>query len=119
MAKVGKLTKLKSAMKKWPSFAKNHHHSTSSAAVSDELSEDNNLHVVYVGQTRRPYMLRPDIISHPLFQELVDRSSSRSVEQDREIVVACEVVLFEHLLWMLKSGQEGGSVEELAEFYTY
>jgi len=64
-------------------------------------------------------MVRPDIISHPLFQELVDRSSSRSIEQDREIVVACEVVLFEHLLWMLKSGQEGGSVEELAEFYTY
>ncbi|CAH8334729.1 unnamed protein product [Eruca vesicaria subsp. sativa] len=119
MAKVGKLTKLKSAIKKWPSFAKNHHSaSSSSAAVSDELSEDNNLHVVYVGQTRRPYMLRPDIISHPLFQELVDRSS-RSVEQDREIVVACEVVLFEHLLWMLKTGQEGGSVEELAEFYTY
>ncbi|KAF8099517.1 hypothetical protein N665_0242s0004 [Sinapis alba] len=121
MAKVGKLTKLKSAIKKWPSFTKNHHQSSSSsssAAVSDELSEDNNLHVVYVGQTRRPYMLRPDIISHPLFQELVDRSS-RSVEQDREIVVACEVVLFEHLLWMLKTGQEGGSVEELAEFYTY
>ncbi|KAF8091926.1 hypothetical protein N665_0432s0028 [Sinapis alba] len=99
MAKVGKLTKLKSAIKKWPSFAKNHHHSSSSAAVSDELSEDNNLHVVYVGQTRRPYMLRPDIISHPLFQELVDRSS-RSAEQEREIVVACEVVLFEHLLWI-------------------
>ena len=118
MSKVGKLTKLKSAIKKWPSFAKNHHHSSSSAAVSNELSEDNNLHVVYVGQTRRPYMLRPDIISHPLFQELVDRSS-RSVEHDREIVVACEVVLFEHLLWMLKTGQEGGSVEELAEFYTY
>lgn len=118
MAKVGKLTKLKSAIKKWPSFAKNHHHSSSSAAVSDELSEDSNLHVVYVGQTRRPYMLRPDIIAHPLFQELVDRSS-RSGEQDGEIVVACEVVLFEHLLWMLKTGQEGGSVEELAEFYTY
>ncbi|CAN8235309.1 unnamed protein product [Cochlearia groenlandica] len=129
MAKVGKLTKLKSAMKKWPSFAKNHHHnssssSSSSAAVFDhEISDNNNnnLHVVYVGQTRRPYMLRQDIISHPLFQELVDRSSSRcNIEQDREIVVACEVVLFEHLLWMLKTNnQEGGSVEELAEFYTY
>ncbi|XP_010537646.1 PREDICTED: uncharacterized protein LOC104812268 [Tarenaya hassleriana] len=136
MAKVGKLTKLKSAMKRWPSFTKTHHSASASATVSGdssgvELPKGNggdNLHVVYVGKCRRPYALSSDIIGHPLFQELVDRSS-RFAEHDREIVVACEVVLFEHLLWMLKNincshgdghdGFGGGSMEELAEFYTY
>ncbi|XP_010531885.1 PREDICTED: uncharacterized protein LOC104808064 [Tarenaya hassleriana] len=138
MAKVGKLTKLKSAMKRWPSFTKSTHHSSAaSVAVSGESSavelpkgnrNDDDLHLVYVGKCRRPYTLSSDIIGHPLFQELVDRSS-RFAEHDREIVVACEVVLFEHLLWMLKNincshgdghdGFGGGSMEELAEFYTY
>ncbi|XP_010476878.1 PREDICTED: uncharacterized protein LOC104756065 [Camelina sativa] len=128
MAIFGKLTKLKSAIKKWPSLTKNHH-STTASTVS-EVSKCDDLHMVYVGKSRRPYMLSSHIIAHPLFQELLDRSS-RFIEErhDQEtVLVACEVVLFEHLLWMLKNScsdlddgddHERGSVEELAEFYTY
>ncbi|CAF2083698.1 hypothetical protein HID58_021747 [Brassica napus] len=132
MAKFGKLTKLKSVIKKWPSFIKNHHSSTVStttSATATEVSKCNDLRLVYVGKSRRPYMLSSHVIDHPLFQELLDRSSRFMEERHKTILVACEVVLFEHLLWMLNNSCsdhndddddcEGGSVEELAEFYTY
>ncbi|KAF3605842.1 hypothetical protein DY000_02045642 [Brassica cretica] len=102
MAKFGKLTKLKSVIKKWPSFIKNHHSSTVSTTTSATATE-----------------------------ELLDRSSRFMEERhdQKTILVACEVVLFEHLLWMLNNSCsdhnddgddcERGSVEELAEFYTY
>ncbi|GKV47694.1 hypothetical protein SLE2022_385780 [Rubroshorea leprosula] len=114
MAKVGKLTKLKSAIKRWPSFTKLSR-STSTAAIAAADSEPKEvLHAVYVGKSRRRYLVGSDVICHPLFQELVDRSCS-----DGEVVVSCEVVLFEHLLWMLENdGAQLGSMEELVDFYT-
>ncbi|KAL1224122.1 Auxin-responsive protein SAUR77 [Cardamine amara subsp. amara] len=134
MAKFGKLTKLKSAIKKWPSLTKNHHSTTVSTAstTASEVSKCEDLQVVYVGKSRRRYMLSSHVIAHPLFQELLDRSSRFIEERDHDhqetVLVACEVVLFEHLLWMLENScsdhgdnddRERGSVEELAEFYTY
>ncbi|KAJ4717723.1 Auxin responsive SAUR protein [Melia azedarach] len=129
MAKVGKLTKLKSAMKRLPSFTKlsRSNSSVASAATAADNSDhlhyhqrnDNNsqVHAVYVGKARRRYFLSSDIICHPLFQELVERSGG--FDEDGEVEVACEVVLFEHLLWMLESGgTQLGSMQELVEFYT-
>ncbi|KAJ4837205.1 hypothetical protein Tsubulata_028102 [Turnera subulata] len=123
MAKLSKLTKLRSAIKRWPSFTKPARTSSSlSASNGGHIDEDDGhkiskeLHAVYVGKSRRRYLLGADIICHPLFQELVDRSAGGNIEDGGEVVVACEVVLFEHLLWMLENG---GSMEELAEFYTY
>ncbi|KAH0877739.1 hypothetical protein HID58_065133 [Brassica napus] len=78
MAKFGKLTKLKSVIKKWPSFIKNHHSSTVStttSATTTEVSKCNDLQLVYVGNC-----------------------SDHNDDDDD-----CE----------------RGSVEELAEFYTY
>ncbi|XP_044497354.1 auxin-responsive protein SAUR78-like [Mangifera indica] len=127
MARVGKLTKLKSAMKRLPSLSKLSR-SSSSIAASNSMESDNHhgkgsedLHAVYVGKSRRRYYLSSDTICHPLFQELIDRSSSDGEfsERNGEIVVSCEVVLFEHMLWMLESGESQlGSMQELAEFYT-
>lgn len=74
-----------------------------------------------------------DVICHPLLQELIDRSSSTAGYDGNygEVVVAnCEVVLFEHLLWMIECGggnvatagddDDGqlGSMQELVGFYT-
>ncbi|KAJ0006792.1 auxin-responsive protein SAUR78-like [Pistacia vera] len=131
MGKVGKLTKLKSAMKRLPSLSKLSR-SSSSIAASNSMESDHHLekgsedlHAVYVGKSRRRYYLSSDTICHPLFQELIDRSSSGNgggggfSERNGEVVVSCEVVLFEHLLWMLESGESQlGSMQELAEFYT-
>ncbi|KAJ9190444.1 hypothetical protein P3X46_001646 [Hevea brasiliensis] len=121
MAKTGTLTKLKSAIKRWPSFTKlARTNSSIAAAGNDHCSEDKilakELQAVYVGKSRRRYLLSSDTICHPLFQELIERSGG--FDDGGEVVIACEVVLFEHLLWMLESGgSQLGSMEELAEFY--
>ncbi|KAJ1407046.1 Small auxin-up RNA [Sesbania bispinosa] len=124
MAKVGKLTKLKSAMKRWPSLTKL---SRNNSCVSPNSNKEEGgattpsfkeLHAVYVGKSRRRYLVSSDVIHHPVFQELVDRSST-SADCDDGVVVSCEVVLFEHLLWMLESSEtQLGSMDELVEFYT-
>lgn len=122
MAKGGnKLTKLKSVLKKLNSFNNNKHQSrptTSSSAVAasdmDEFSSA-NLHTVYVGKSRRRYLISSDIVENPLFRELAERSGDQN---DAVINVPCEVVLFEHLLWMLENADpQAESLEELVEFY--
>ncbi|GMI93659.1 SMALL AUXIN UPREGULATED RNA 78 [Hibiscus trionum] len=118
MAKIGKLTKLKSAIKRWPSLTKLTRTSSAIAASDSEekSSIPTGLHVVYVGKSRRRYLVRSEIIGHPVFQELIDRSGN---DDDGEVLVSCEVVLFEHLLWMLENdGAQLGAMEELVEFYT-
>ncbi|KAK8535351.1 hypothetical protein V6N13_081489 [Hibiscus sabdariffa] len=114
-----KLTKLKFVLKKLNSFSNKQSRSTSSRSVvavsdaEDELSA--NLQPVYVGKSRRRYLISPDIIENPLFRELAERSGERN---DTTINVSCEVVLFEHLLWMLGNGEpQLESLEELVEFY--
>lgn len=136
MAKLGKLTKLKSVIKRWPSLTKLSRNNSSvysdkegsgvetgagSGAASfkeREQEQEQELHAVYVGKSRRRYLVNSDVIQHPVFQELVDRSC----DSDGVVVVSCEVVLFEHLLWMLESSEtetvQLGSMDELVEFYS-
>ncbi|XP_022152670.1 uncharacterized protein LOC111020334 [Momordica charantia] len=119
MAKLGKLTKLKSAIKRWPSISKLARSAPASASAS--VSSAAHLHPVLVGRSRRRYLVGSDVVDHPLFRELVDKSSGESddMEQGQGLVVSCEVVLFEHLLWMLENAAtQLGSADELVEFYT-
>ncbi|KAL4319703.1 hypothetical protein GQ457_18G001760 [Hibiscus cannabinus] len=115
-----KLTKLKSILKKLNSFSNKQTRPTSSSSVVAVSDADDgssaNLQAVYVGKSRRRYLISPDIIENPLFKELAERSG----EQNETVVnVSCEVVLFEHLLWMLENGEpQLESLEELVEFYT-
>ncbi|AET01858.1 putative small auxin-up RNA [Medicago truncatula] len=114
MAKLGKLTKLKSAIKRWPSLTKLSRNNSSISSSSKQQEQE--LHAVYVGKSRRQYLVNSNVVQHPVFQELVDRSSC----DDGVVVVSCEVVLFEHLLWMLESVEgetQLGSMAELVEFY--
>ncbi|KAI4388018.1 hypothetical protein MLD38_000395 [Melastoma candidum] len=71
---------------------------------------------VYVGSTRKRYLIRPEYLSHPLLRALVDGPVEGGV-----IVVRCEVVLFEHLLWTLETADSNitpDSSKELAELYS-
>ncbi|KAE9595874.1 hypothetical protein Lal_00030483 [Lupinus albus] len=127
MAKLGKLTKLKSAIKRWPSLTKLSRNNSSVSATCTDSSAHNNkggtasnekeqhgLYAVYVGKSRRRYLVNSNTIDHPVFQELVDKSCSYS----DGVVVSCEVVLFEHFLWMLESNDtQMGSMDEIVEFY--
>ncbi|XVF48837.1 hypothetical protein PTKIN_Ptkin03bG0220400 [Pterospermum kingtungense] len=123
MAKGGnKLTKLKSVLKKLNSFNNKQSRPTSSSAVAasdieEESSSPANLQPVYVGKSRRRYLISPDVIDNPLFRELAERSGQND-NAAGVINVSCEVVLFEHLLWMLENADpQPESLEELVEFY--
>ncbi|KAK4415783.1 Auxin-responsive protein SAUR76 [Sesamum alatum] len=118
MAKGGKLTKIKSVLKKMQSFKLGRATaSPSSIAAANSSSDDDSyaakdLHPVYVGKSRRRYLITSDVMDNPLFRELVERSS------DDAVTVGCEVVLFEHLLWMLENADpQPESLDELVEFY--
>ncbi|CAN8300875.1 unnamed protein product [Cochlearia groenlandica] len=121
MAKGGnKLMKLKSVLKKLNSFntkVPNQQQqppvNQASSAVSAYPSGE--LHTVYVGRTRRTYHVSSNVVNHPLFQQL---STVVGGGEDGSVTVSCEVVLFEHLLWMLENADgDDESVHELVEFY--
>uniref|UniRef100_A0A0D9X8I7 Uncharacterized protein n=1 Tax=Leersia perrieri TaxID=77586 RepID=A0A0D9X8I7_9ORYZ len=88
---------------------------------ADEVSK--GLHPVYVGKSRRRYLIAEELVGHPLFQNLVDRTGgSGGIGGDGggggATVVGCEVVLFEHLLWMLENADpQPESLDELVEYY--
>lgn len=91
-----------------------------SCSDDDSFSYESNcsnkdLHPVYVGKSRRRYLVRSDVVYHPLFKELVEKSG----DSEDSIAIACEVVLFEHLLWMLENADpQPESLDELVEFYS-
>ncbi|XP_062196677.1 auxin-responsive protein SAUR76-like [Phragmites australis] len=77
---------------------------------ADEVPK--GLHPVYVGKSRRRYLIAEELVGHPLFQTLVDRSGGAGT------AVGCEVVLFEHMLWMLENADpQPESLDELVEYY--
>ncbi|XP_061361807.1 auxin-responsive protein SAUR78-like [Gastrolobium bilobum] len=122
MAKGGKLTKLKSVLKKWNSFGNgNSKHSRHSinAVADDDSSSGSDLRPVYVGKSRRLYRVPSDVVDHPAFRELVERSRESDDQNKHDTInVACEVVLFEHLLWMLENADpQPESLDELVDFY--
>ncbi|KAI3801246.1 hypothetical protein L1987_29350 [Smallanthus sonchifolius] len=121
MAKGGKLTKIKSVLKKWHSFSNSKpagltKDCIASAPTSDEDDYNNLSHsnAVYVGKSRRRYLISSDVAQHPLFQELVERSG----DGESVVTIDCEVVLFEHLLWMIENADpQPDALHELVDFY--
>jgi len=82
---------------------------------ADEVPK--GLHPVYVGKSRRRYLIAEELVGHPLFQSLVHRAGGGGAEAGCT-VVGCEVVLFEHLLWMLENvDPQPESLDELVEYY--
>ncbi|XP_020588530.1 uncharacterized protein LOC110030248 [Phalaenopsis equestris] len=122
MAKNGKLNKLTRMIKRWNSSNRIHRTGDAGSGRSDD--EDTwhagnevppGYHEVYVGKSRRRYILSSDLVDRPLFKNLVNRSSGGVVGAT---VVDCEVVLFEHLLWMLETAEpQPESFDELVDFY--
>ncbi|KAM0902900.1 hypothetical protein ACQ4PT_019001 [Festuca glaucescens] len=81
---------------------------------ADEVPK--GLHPVYVGKSRRRYLIAEELVGHPLFQNLVHRTGGG--DGGECTVVGCEVVLFEHLLWMLENADpQPESLDELVEYY--
>ncbi|OEL30904.1 hypothetical protein BAE44_0008077 [Dichanthelium oligosanthes] len=135
MAKGGGLSKLRCMIRRW-------HSSRRIARAPSPIEEDGydgaiagdarggsfhgadevpkGLHPVYVGKSRRRYLIAEELVGHPLFQTLVDRSGGGAPggAAGSWTVVGCEVVLFEHLLWMLENADpQPESLDELVEYY--
>lgn len=75
---------------------------------------------VFVGKARRQYVVHARHLHHPLFKALQQRSENSGINQSLGLTLGCEVVLFEHLLWMLDSDDPAlrtDSIHELAELY--
>ncbi|PIA64974.1 hypothetical protein AQUCO_00100444v1 [Aquilegia coerulea] len=51
-------------------------------------------------KSRKRYMINSKYLSHPVLNALIERSNDGN-EDKGHIYVKCEVVLFDHLLWML------------------
>ncbi|KAJ8484483.1 hypothetical protein OPV22_016968 [Ensete ventricosum] len=84
------------------------------AAISTDNGADEV--AVFVGSSRRRYLVNSKHLNHPLLSALIDRS------MHGEIRIKCEVVLFDHLLWMLENAEldaadDAATLEELAELY--
>ncbi|CAA6659291.1 unnamed protein product [Spirodela intermedia] len=80
------------------------------------------LHPVYVGKSRRRYLISSHLVDHPLLRVLLQRSAGGAAEEAGggrpTTVVGCEVVLFDHLLWMIENADpQPESLDELVEFY--
>uniref|UniRef100_A0ACD5YKP5 Uncharacterized protein n=1 Tax=Avena sativa TaxID=4498 RepID=A0ACD5YKP5_AVESA len=84
--------------------------------------------VVFVGSSRRRYVISAKHLSHPLIAALIvdtgdgDGMTGRN-EEEPGVAVKCEVVLFDHLLWMLDNAADlrdddgGDAARELAQLY--
>ncbi|XP_074590026.1 auxin-responsive protein SAUR76-like [Curcuma longa] len=132
----GKLSKLRCMIKRWNSSGhisrSSSGASSAAAAGASSRSQDGEgwlhsasfhgdevppgFHPVYVGKSRRRYLVSDNLVGHPLFRVLVERCGDDANEET--VVVGCEVVMFEHLLWMLENAEpQPESLDELVEFY--
>jgi len=89
------------------------------ATDADDTSVRGGAVAVLVGSSRRRYVISAEHLSHPLIAALIDDGRRK----DQPIAVNCEVVLFDHLLWMLDNAvdlhDEGDddAMRELAQLY--
>ncbi|WOK96369.1 auxin-responsive protein SAUR71-like [Canna indica] len=128
----GRLSKLKCIIKRWHSSSRLTRTAPSSAGGGAASSKSEawhstsfhgadevppGLHPVYVGRSRRRYLVSEELVGHPLFRVLVERSGGHDGGA-AGTVIGCEVVLFEHLLWMLENAEPPPeALDELVEFY--
>ncbi|XP_065859503.1 auxin-responsive protein SAUR76, partial [Euphorbia lathyris] len=88
--------------------------------------------IIFVGSTRKRYVISSKYLSHPLVDALIEKSNEMHKQQqkmrgggDQEeiVIVKCEVVLFDHLLWMLENADPNlnstESFQELADLYVF
>ncbi|CAI0555619.1 unnamed protein product [Linum tenue] len=101
----------------WRSHSTAHHYLDNHHRLDDD---DDDRRMVFVGSTRKRYVIGSKYLSHPVVNALIDNDDD---DKDRTAVVKCEVVLFDHLLWMLENGDPSSlsldSLEELADLYVF
>ncbi|XP_004499411.1 auxin-responsive protein SAUR76 [Cicer arietinum] len=86
-----------------------------------DMQQNENCETIFVGSTRKRYVISSKYLNHPLLTALINKSKEKGSDENI-LVVNCEVVLFDHLLWMLENADPmfySESFEELAELYAF
>ncbi|KAI3466342.1 hypothetical protein Pfo_023005 [Paulownia fortunei] len=100
-----------------------HHYQEFWSADDDVQDCKEPCETIFVGSSRRRYVISSKYMSHPLLNALIEKSRGQpGPDGDPDLSVKCEVVLFDHLLWMLENADPNlisDSFEELAELYVY
>ncbi|KAK9267513.1 hypothetical protein L1049_009941 [Liquidambar formosana] len=113
------MKKIKRILNKCKSLSKQLGRSSSStSSTSKSAREEEQQETVFVGSNKRLYTISSKHLNHPLMNALIEEKSKQS--PSRDITVKCEVVLFDHLLWMLDNVDPiltSEPLEELAELY--
>ncbi|CAM6090031.1 unnamed protein product [Calypogeia fissa] len=91
------------------------------SAVTDDVPD--GCLALFVGRERRRFVIGAHYLEHNLFRGLLERSAAEfGFDQKGGITIACEVVLFEHLLWLIGTDDPSSrhlQVDELLDFYAY
>ncbi|KAK1417960.1 hypothetical protein QVD17_27096 [Tagetes erecta] len=91
------------------------------ATINYSGGEQHNKGTVFVGSNRKRYVIDFKFLNHPLVKALIKKSSSGDDDDNAMLVINCEVVLFDHLLWMLDQDTDlnlsSDSLDELADLY--
>jgi len=79
--------------------------------------------VVYVGEERRRFVISANILSHSVFRMLLNKSAEEfGFKHEGGLNIACEVVFFEHLLWLIETNDPSLSsmeIDEVVGHYAY
>lgn len=71
---------------------------------------------VYVGNERKRFVISTKYLSHQIFQALLKRSEEEfGFDHQGGLTIACEPVLFEHLLWLLGTNSPAATTAHLQE----
>lgn len=71
---------------------------------------------VYVGTERKRFVINTEYLSHQLFKELLKKSEEEfGFDHQGGLTIACEPVVFEHLLWLLGTNSRIATTIQLQE----
>ncbi|KAI5674582.1 hypothetical protein M9H77_14946 [Catharanthus roseus] len=92
--------------------------------IDDEEEEEDFVETIYVGSSRKRYLIKSKHLKHPLLNALIEKSKKINNPADHHhhhhLTLKCEVVLFDHLLWMLDNADpdhDYSDLQELADLY--
>jgi hypothetical protein len=95
----------------------------SSATTADDVPTGHL--AVYVGRERRRFVIDAHYLNNTLVRGLIEKSGDENAtDRDRPdgLTIACEVVLFEHLLWLIETNDPDArqmETDELLDYYKY
>lgn len=94
------------------------HRTSSRSCLPDDIPE--GYLAVYVGTERKRFVISTKYLSHQLFKELLKRSEEEfGYDHQGGLTIACETVLFEHLLWLLGTNNPTATTTHLQDLLDF